>query len=109
VDQKGEEAIHFLAPVLSENSQDVLDLLLAYGANLESRNDDGETAILKAARWLNLAAVKILIQAGANYKVTNANGEGIFHSFTSISDVEAIAAIHEAIEEKTLADHGRID
>lgn len=108
-DEKGESPLHYLAPVLSENTQDVLEILLSQGASLEKRNDEGETAILKAARWLNVAAVKILIEAGADYTVQNAQGEGILDPFERISDGEALKAIQLAIEEKTLAGEKRID
>lgn len=109
MDKKGEASLHLLSPILSENTQDVLELLLQNGALLESRNEEGETPLLKAARWLNVAAVKILIESGADFEATNLKGEGVFHPFQMISDADSIAAILEVIREKTLAEHARID
>lgn len=103
VDSKGESALHHLSQVLSENSREVLELLLEKGASLEVRNEAGETPILKAARWLNGEAVKLLIEAGSPYD------EGIFAPFESIGDRESVEDIRRFIQEKTLAENGRID
>lgn len=108
-DRKGDAALHFLAPVLSENSKDILDLLLNQGADLERANDEGETPILRAARWLNLTAVKLLLEAGANPFARNNRGEGIRDLFEYSPDPEALRAIQAFVAEKNLAEHSRID
>ncbi len=109
IDRNGEGALHHLAQVLGHNSQDVLDLLIQHGASLEIRNLEGETPILKAARWLNREAVKLLIKAGADFLVQNSSGEGILTPFKTIGDYESVEDIQRTIEEKTLADDVRID
>lgn len=109
IDKKGEGVFHKLAPVLSANTREVFDLLLLNGAELDLQNEEGETPLLKASRWLNLEAVEILIRAGANAAVRNNKGEGILDHFEKISDRESVDTIQRLIEEKNLAEHEGID
>jgi hypothetical protein len=43
-----------------------LHLAIHYGADLERRNDDGETALGYACSWDQVEAVRILVEAGAD-------------------------------------------
>ena len=53
------------AAAWSDHSGDVVKLLLDRGANVEARNDRGETPLLKAARSNHIEMVKLLLKTGA--------------------------------------------
>jgi hypothetical protein len=56
----------FLQGAAAEGDLDKLRLAIAYGADLERRNEDGEVALGYACSWGHLEAVKALVEAGAD-------------------------------------------
>lgn len=89
-DAKGNSSVHYLAKNLNTKIEEVLKTLLRSNANLEARNNLGETALGKAAASLNLIGAKILIANGANKNAVNANGETILFAFARKGDAGAV-------------------
>jgi ankyrin repeat protein len=55
-----------LQHAVCENKLELVRLCLRYGADVERRNSEGETALGYAASWGSLDAVKLLVEAGAD-------------------------------------------
>jgi ankyrin repeat protein len=55
--------------------KDIVEILLEAGANIEHRNDQGETALIAAAQNGHKEIVQMLLDAGANINQENADGE----------------------------------
>ena len=49
--------------------------LLDAGSRLDAKNNEGETALMLAARHARSGSVELLLSAGANVNLTNAHGE----------------------------------
>lgn len=94
-DVSGDSALHALAPKLSRKSSDLVMILLSAGALLESRNERGETALLSAARNLNLEGVKILLRNGADKSALDKNGENAVFAFARSGDKRAVKELAE--------------
>lgn len=50
----------------SGEDNSTIDILIAYGADVNARDDQGNTCLHNATAWGNLKAVRALIQAGAD-------------------------------------------
>lgn len=94
-DGLGNSSLHYLADVLSEKNSGALSALLRAGANLESRNVSGDTALLVAGKKLNLEGVKILIQNGADKNARDINGETVIASFVRSGKSEQVKTLIE--------------
>ena len=55
--------------------KDIVEMLLEAGADIEHRNDQGETALIAAAQNGYTEIVQMLLDAGANVNQENADGE----------------------------------
>lgn len=55
--------------------KDIVEMLLEAGADIEHRNDQGETALISAAQNGHKEIVQMLLDAGANVNQENADGE----------------------------------
>lgn len=67
-DVNGDSALHHLARVMKEGSEKAVEVLLAAGANLELKNNKGQTPLEVAAKARNKIGKKILLKMGANKK-----------------------------------------
>jgi ankyrin repeat protein len=47
---------------------DAVNALVEAGADIEAKDDNGETALMKASFWGNIEAVRALLAAGADRK-----------------------------------------
>ena len=64
-----------LAVRYSENPE-ITDALLAHGADVAARNQDGDTALHRSARYnRNPAITETLLDHGANINAQNSDGE----------------------------------
>ena len=50
----------------SDSLADVVEMLLDAGADVDAKDKKGWTALICAAHWDHLAAVKLLVEKGAN-------------------------------------------
>lgn len=64
---------------LENTDRRVLDLILSMGGPLESRNAEGLTPLLAAARFGQAFAVRRLVSAGADLHAVSPQGRGILH------------------------------
>jgi len=84
----------------AKNNQVVLlESLMIAGASLEEVNEDGETALLIAAREGHLEAVKLLIKYGANVKASSNSGLSLC-SIAYEDEEDAPELLHYLMEHK---------
>jgi len=88
-----------MAPTIAAalGSEKVLELLLDKGADLETRDQDGDTALTNAAMEGQEKIVKLLLERGANINARNGSGNSAL--------IFAIRRAHEEIAQ-ILIDHG---
>jgi V8-like Glu-specific endopeptidase len=89
-DTDGNSALHSAAIKLSKKNSDIVNMLVEAGAKIEARNLLGETALLVAAKNLNLEAVKILIKSGADKNALDKNNESALFPFARKGDKRAV-------------------
>ncbi len=71
-DSHGMTALHWAA---AQGYNDIIKLLLDFGANINPQNAEGNTPLHLAARNGNLSVVKLLLARGANATVVNRQGQ----------------------------------
>ena len=64
--------IHYAAAM--SGGTDVLEILLAYGSEIDAINQDGATALFFACQCNNQFAASVLIDQGANVRIKNLQG-----------------------------------
>jgi hypothetical protein len=64
-----------LQAAAADGNLDRMRLLLRYGADLETRNDSGETALGYTCSWGQLEAARLLVEAGADVNAVEADPE----------------------------------
>lgn len=67
-------ALHLAASL--DDASDILDVLLAHGADVNSMNIDGSTPLFIATQSNNTIAACQLLEHGANVRHKNSQGEG---------------------------------
>ena len=76
IDNKGNTALHYA--VISQNL-DLIKKVLQWGIDINKVNENGETALIKAAMLVNDTNIlEYLISKGANKKITTEFGETAF-------------------------------
>ena len=76
IDNKGNTALHYA--VISQNL-DLIRKVLQWGIDINKVNENGETALIKAAMLVNDTNIlEYLISKGANKKITTEFGETAF-------------------------------
>ncbi len=71
-DSHGMTALHWAA---AQGHDDIIKLLLDFGANINLRNVEGNTPLHLAARNGNLSTVRLLLARGANATLVNRDGQ----------------------------------
>lgn len=71
----GIPALAIAAQRWEEEGVKVMQVLLKERADINVKDTEGRTALFHAARIGNLTAVKFLLQQGADYSITNNNGD----------------------------------
>lgn len=94
-DVNGNSALHVLAPKLSRKTSNLMVALMSAGALLETKNESGETALLVAARSLNLEGVKILAAKGADKNAVDKNGANAVSAFAKKGKKKAVKELLE--------------
>lgn len=64
--------------------------LIAAGADVNSRNEVGETPLFFASRCLDTNILVMLLKHGANVSATNINGQTVLHYLTYTDDTNVI-------------------
>jgi serine/threonine protein kinase len=64
---------------LRRDAQDILRLLIDYKANIDAKDDNGESPLLFAVKLQNAQAVESLIKLGANPHTSNRNQSSLWH------------------------------
>lgn len=72
----GENLLHIAART---NNADLLRYLLTERLPVNQQDVTGDTPIMKASLFGDIHSVRILKKSGANYKLTNTDGQNIFH------------------------------
>ncbi len=90
-DAEGNTALHHAAQASNEN----LSILIAAKAKIDTRNRSGQTPLLVAAKALNLAVVKLLINAGADKGAVDNSGLDVLSGFSQAGDLEAVKELIE--------------
>lgn len=91
--------IPFLCHLAAQGDVDVARLALRYGADVERRNDEGESALGYAVSWGNKAVVELLIEAGADVNGPEIAPDGITTlplNGCSDPEIEALMRAHGA-------------
>lgn len=89
-DVNGNTVLHALASFLTSKNSASLKSLTDAGSVLEAKNVHGETALLVAAKSLNLEAVKILIKSGADKNAADKKNETALFAFARKGDKKAV-------------------
>jgi ankyrin repeat protein len=89
-DAKGNSVAHYLARKREAKSLIMMQSFLKRGLNLELTNNQGETALLSAAKALNLPRVKALIKMGAMKNAVDLNKESALFPFMRKGDNKAV-------------------
>ncbi|KAH7487054.1 hypothetical protein FOMA001_g5725 [Fusarium oxysporum f. sp. matthiolae] len=73
----GDSLLHRAAK--RQRSKAILETILSYGADINARDDGGETPLLNAARWASDDEVELLIRRGADINIRNRHSETCLH------------------------------
>ena len=64
--------------------------LISRGVSLDSKNDDGETALMIAIKRENLKLVNILLRLGASTDITTPGGENAFSLAEASGNIDVL-------------------
>jgi len=67
--------VHPLAQAVREHNREIIELLLERGASVDGEEEEGDTAVMYAAARGDVDMVKRLMDAGADIKLTNREGQ----------------------------------
>ncbi|RBR23111.1 uncharacterized protein FIESC28_04106 [Fusarium coffeatum] len=83
--------MHILGSETDQESVDeIADLLLMHGADLEERDIDSRTPIISAITCRSILALRKLVSAGASLKAMTSINHNILHSAAFAADVEIL-------------------
>ncbi len=89
VNQRTSDGTSALQWAVYHNDVDLIDRLLAAGADVNVKNDYGATAMSEAAVIGNVAVLRKLLSAGADVESANADGQTALMTIARTSNVEA--------------------
>jgi ankyrin repeat protein len=93
VNQRSSDGTSALHWAVYHNDVDLIDRLLAMGANPNARNDYGSTPLSLAAVVGNVSVIKKLLQAGADVESANADGQTALMIVARTSNIEAASLL----------------
>ena len=103
VEAKGFHGITPLMRATANENPEAIRALLDAGADVNARDDGGETALMKAASD-NVEAVRALLAAGADVSARSKDGETALMKAASGGDAESVRALLSAGADPTLKD-----
>lgn len=80
---------------MEDGSLDEVKKLLDSGANVNAKNEDGETALHLAARWNIYELVKCLADHGADVNAKDCYGDSVLHIAARWGDLKVIQCLVE--------------
>lgn len=86
--KNGESVLHILAK--KENQSDIVLYFISKGVNVNSADNDGNTALMNAASGRDISLIKLLLDLGAKVNTVNAKGESALTQAVKSSSVEVI-------------------
>jgi V8-like Glu-specific endopeptidase len=89
-DTEGNNALHAAAAGLKTKHSQLVKTLLEAGVEVDVKNNAGETALMVAARSLNLDGVKILIANGADKNAVDKSSENALFAFARNGNKRAV-------------------
>ncbi len=89
-DTEGNNALHATAAGLQIKHSQLVKTLLDAGVEVEAKNIAGETALLVAAKRLNLDGVKLLIANGADKNAVDLSNENALFAFARNGNKRAV-------------------
>jgi ankyrin repeat protein len=89
-DTVSSERIEIESKAVSSERIEIESLLIRHGANLESRNMDGNTPLMEAVKSGYVKSVEKLIASGADTSTRNANGDTPLHIAVGSERVEIV-------------------
>ena len=92
----GENALLVYSQITNEDvANNFIDFCLANGFNINSRDADGNTAIINAVNLENYEVMKNLLQKGCSVNISNNEGQTPLHYACSNQDEQAIVLLLE--------------
>ncbi len=95
VDVRGREEWALHRTAREEYRPERLELFIELGADLEVRNNRGETPLFEAVRTCELGNPRLLLEAGASADVVDARGRTLVHVAVRCNAQEALALLLE--------------
>ena len=96
-EERGEKNTPLLIAAKNGNAE-IVKVLLEKKANIEARNDAGDTPLFVAAKEGHEEIVKMLLNAEANLDVTDVSGETPLSIATKNGHVKVVEILREKIE-----------
>ena len=78
IDADGNTCLHFL--VLQRCNKEVLEIIIDHGVHVNTMNKRNETALMIASAKGNTDIIKVLLTAGADPNITDADGNACLHN-----------------------------
>lgn len=90
VDVQDEAKRTALQYAVRENSDEVVEMVLAFGPSLDLANSEGKTAAHYAATRKNAKVLQMLVAKGADLTCRDKKGMGVLHYAAEVGNVDAI-------------------
>lgn len=84
---RNQQAIRFAS---KKGTIEFIQMLLSFGANIESTADDGGTPLLAAVYSNNYSLAKFYFEQGVNVKISARDGECIIHEAIKTKNIEMV-------------------
>ncbi|XP_032745268.1 putative ankyrin repeat domain-containing protein 20A5 [Rattus rattus] len=91
-DEMRRTSLHYAC---AHNHPDVVTLLLENNSNINIKDDEGCTPLIKAVQWQNTDCVSILLKYNANPNLTDFHGNTAFHHAASRGNIKIVKLLLE--------------
>lgn len=95
--EDGIPAISLAAQRGDAESLEIIKALVGAGANLNVRDNRGETPLMNAIAVRHLEAVHFLISSGSDFYAVNTNGKSVLQQAEWVGDEDIIALVNQAV------------